>query len=64
MARTSLAPWAVAQTVLGPLLEPLGLAALVLVFMGFILLQKDDLARPFRAAGGIARHAAHHRGAG
>src|SRR5579872_3612351 len=43
IARTSVAPWTVAQTVLGPLLEPLGLAALVLVFMGFILLQKDDL---------------------
>ena len=43
VARTSVAPWTVAQTVLGPLLEPLGLAALVLVFMGFILLQKDDL---------------------
>ncbi len=43
LARTSVAPWTVAQTVLGPLLEPLGLAALVFVFMGFILLQKDDL---------------------
>jgi predicted PurR-regulated permease PerM len=43
VTRTSLAPWTVAQTVLGPLLEPLGLAALVFVFMGFILLQKDDL---------------------
>ncbi|HUE65889.1 MAG TPA: AI-2E family transporter [Rhizomicrobium sp.] len=43
VARTSVAPWTVAQTVLGPLLEPLGLAALVFVFMGFILLQKDDL---------------------
>jgi predicted PurR-regulated permease PerM len=43
LARTSVAPWTVAQTVLGPLLEPLGLAAVVLIFMGFILLQKDDL---------------------
>ncbi|HZQ41247.1 MAG TPA: hypothetical protein VFA87_10645, partial [Rhizomicrobium sp.] len=43
VTRNSLAPWAVAQTVLGPLLEPLGLIALVLVFVGFILLQKDDL---------------------
>jgi predicted PurR-regulated permease PerM len=43
VTRTSVAPWTVAQTVLGPLLEPLGLAAMVLVFMGFILLQKDDL---------------------
>jgi predicted PurR-regulated permease PerM len=43
VTRSSVAPWTVAQTVLGPLLEPLGLAALVLVFMGFILLQKDDL---------------------
>jgi len=41
--RTMLTPWAVAQNVLGPLLEPLGLIALVLVFVGFILLQKDDL---------------------
>ena len=41
--RTSVAPWSMAQTVLGPLLEPLGLIVLVLVFVGFILLQKDDL---------------------
>jgi len=41
--RTSVAPWSIAQTVLGPLLEPLGLIVLVLVFVGFILLQKDDL---------------------
>ena len=50
--RSSLAPWAVAQNVLGPLLEPLGLIALVLVFVGFILLQKDDLRDRFvRLAG-------------
>src|SRR3954463_6925150 len=50
--RSSVAPWAVAQTVLGPLLEPLGLIALVLVFVGFILLQKDDLRDRFvRLAG-------------
>jgi len=48
----SLAPWSVAQTVLGPLLEPLGLAAMILVFVGFILLQKDDLRDRFvRLAG-------------
>ena len=41
-----------AQNVLGPLLEPLGLVALVLVFVGFILLQKDDLRDRFvRLAG-------------
>src|SRR6202000_2066551 len=52
VTRNSLAPWAVAQTVLGPLLEPLGLIALVLVFVGFILLQKDDLRDRFvRLAG-------------
>jgi predicted PurR-regulated permease PerM len=52
VTRESLAPWAVAQTVLGPLLEPLGLVALVLVFVGFILLQKDDLRDRFvRLAG-------------
>ena len=52
LTRESVAPWAVAQTVLGPLLEPLGLAALVFVFMGFILLQKDDLRDRFvRLAG-------------
>jgi predicted PurR-regulated permease PerM len=50
--RTSVAPWSVAATVLGPLLEPLGLAAMVLVFVGFILLQKDDLRDRFvRLAG-------------
>ena len=41
-----------AQKLLGPLLEPLGLVALVLVFVGFILLQKDDLRDRFvRLAG-------------
>jgi predicted PurR-regulated permease PerM len=50
--RTSTAPWVVAQTVLGPLIEPLGLIVLVLVFVGFILLQKDDLRDRFvRLAG-------------
>ena len=39
VTRTSVGPWSVAQTVLGPLLEPLGLIVLVLVFVGFILLQ-------------------------
>jgi len=47
-----MAPWTVAQTVLGPLVEPLGLIVLVLVFVGFILLQKDDLRDRFvRLAG-------------
>lgn len=50
--RTMLTPWAVAQNVLGPLVEPLGLIVLVLVFVGFILLQKDDLRDRFvRLAG-------------
>jgi predicted PurR-regulated permease PerM len=50
--RQSLAPWAVAQSVLGPLLEPLATLALVLVFVAFIMLQKDDLRDRFvRLAG-------------
>jgi len=50
--RESIAPWELAQNILGPLLEPLGLVALVLVFVGFILLQKDDLRDRFvRLAG-------------
>jgi predicted PurR-regulated permease PerM len=50
--RESEAPWQLAQDVLGPLLEPLGVVALVLVFGGFILLQKDDLRDRFvRLAG-------------
>ncbi|HWC62590.1 MAG TPA: AI-2E family transporter [Rhizomicrobium sp.] len=50
--RESEAPWQLAQDVLGPLLEPLGVVALVLVFVGFILLQKDDLRDRFvRLAG-------------
>src|SRR6201999_1277966 len=50
--RESIAPWEMAQNILGPLLEPLGLVALVLVFVGFILLQKDDLRDRFvRLAG-------------
>lgn len=52
VTRSSVAPWTVAQTVLGPLLEPLGLVALVFVFTAFILLQKDDLRDRFvRLAG-------------
>jgi predicted PurR-regulated permease PerM len=50
--RQSVAPWEVAQTILGPLLEPLATLALVLVFVGFIMLQKDDLRDRFvRLAG-------------
>jgi predicted PurR-regulated permease PerM len=50
--RQSIAPWEVAQTILGPLLEPLATLALVLVFVGFIMLQKDDLRDRFvRLAG-------------
>ncbi|HMH65972.1 MAG TPA: AI-2E family transporter, partial [Rhizomicrobium sp.] len=50
--RTSQAPWAVAGTVLGPLLEPLMTTGLVLIFVSFILLQKDDLRDRFvRLAG-------------
>ena len=46
------APWQLAEDILGPLLEPLGMVALVLVFVGFILLQKDDLRDRFvRLAG-------------
>jgi len=50
--RGVITPWALAQNVLGPLLEPLGLIVLVLVFVGFILLEKDDLRDRFvRLAG-------------
>src|ERR1700744_4253783 len=50
--RQSVAPWEVAQTILGPLLEPLATLALVLVLVGFIMLQKDDLRDRFvRLAG-------------
>ncbi len=50
--RQSLAPWEVAQNILGPLLEPLATMALVLVFVAFIMLQKDDLRDRFvRLAG-------------
>jgi predicted PurR-regulated permease PerM len=50
--RQSLAPLEIAQNLVGPLLEPLTLIALVLVFVGFILLQKDDLRdRAVRLAG-------------
>jgi predicted PurR-regulated permease PerM len=45
-------PWSVAQNLLGPLVEPLELIGLALVFVGFILLQKDDLRDRFvRLAG-------------
>jgi len=50
--RETVAPWELASSILGPLLEPLGMVALVLVFVGFILLQKDDLRDRFvRLAG-------------
>ena len=50
--RQSLAPFEMVQDVLGPLLEPLATLALVLVFVGFIMLQKDDLRDRFvRLAG-------------
>jgi len=39
----TISPLAVAQALVGPLLQPLMLVALVLVFVGFILFQKDDL---------------------
>jgi predicted PurR-regulated permease PerM len=49
---TSLGPLEVAQSLVGPLLQPVGLIALVIVFVGFILLQKDDLRDRFiRLAG-------------
>jgi predicted PurR-regulated permease PerM len=43
IARNTLSPLAVAQALVGPLLQPLALVALVIVFVGFILFQKDDL---------------------
>ncbi len=50
--RETVAPWELAGSILGPLLEPLAMVALVLVFVGFILLQKDDLRDRFvRLAG-------------
>ena len=39
----TISPLAVAQALVGPLLQPLALVALVIVFVGFILFQKDDL---------------------
>jgi predicted PurR-regulated permease PerM len=48
----TISPLAVAQALVGPLLQPLALVALVLVFVGFILFQKDDLRdRMVRLAG-------------
>ena len=50
--RSMVTPVEMAQTFLGPLLEPLGLIALVLVLVGFIMLQRDDLRNRFvRLAG-------------
>jgi predicted PurR-regulated permease PerM len=50
--RETVAPWELASSILGPLLEPLVMVAMVLVFVGFILLQKDDLRDRFvRLAG-------------
>ena len=40
---STISPLVVAQTLVGPLLQPLELVALVIVFVGFILFQKDDL---------------------
>ena len=50
--RETVAPWELAGSILGPLLTPLATVALVLVFAGFVLLQKDDLRDRFvRLAG-------------
>lgn len=50
--RQTVAPWEMAQTILGPLLEPLATLAMVFVFVAFIMLQKDDLRDRFvRLAG-------------
>ncbi|HEV7960047.1 MAG TPA: AI-2E family transporter, partial [Rhizomicrobium sp.] len=50
--RQSLAPWEMVQNILGPLLEPLATLAVVLAFVGFIMLQRDDLRDRFvRLAG-------------
>ena len=47
-----LAPIAILETIVGPLLQPLATLAIVIVFAGFILLQKDDLRDRFiRLAG-------------
>ena len=52
--RQTVAPWELAGSILGPLLEPLAMVALVLVFVGFILLQKDDLRDRFIRLAGSA----------
>ena len=50
--QSELAPLEMFKSVAGPLLEPLGILAIVIVFVGFILLQKDDLRDRFvRLAG-------------
>ena len=61
---TAVAPWEVAQTILGPLLEPLGTGGAGAGVCRLHPAAEGRSARPLRAAGGIARHAAHHRGAG
>jgi predicted PurR-regulated permease PerM len=40
---SDLGPLEIVKSLLGPLLGPLGILAIVIVFVGFILLQKDDL---------------------
>ena len=52
--RQTVALWELAGSILGPLLEPLAMVALVLVFVGFILLQKDDLRDRFIRLAGSA----------
>jgi len=52
IVRSRNAPISVIENVIGPLLEPLAWIAIVIVFVGFILLQKDDLRDRFiRLAG-------------
>ena len=52
VVRQRTAPIAVIENVISPLLEPLAWIAIVIVFVGFILLQKDDLRDRFiRLAG-------------
>ena len=55
-------PLQIAQSVIGPLLQPLATAGLVIVLVVFILLEREEFARPGAQARRRRRSAPHHRG--
>jgi predicted PurR-regulated permease PerM len=54
ISRTSSTPWEVIQAVVGPLLQPLATTGIVVVFVVFFLLQREELRNRFIRLAGAA----------